>query len=64
LETQSNKTDPKKGEREMSRSLEKAIQALRREMETTFEEAYIADSELKKAFKDAWKFIWDRCHPQ
>jgi len=36
-----------------------------------FEEAYIADPELKKAFEetttnleDAWKFIWDRCHPQ
>ena len=71
LETQSNKTDPKEGERKMSRSLEKAIQALRREMETMFEEAYIADPELKKAFEettinleDAWKFIWDRCHPQ
>ena len=71
LETQSNKTDPKEGERKMSRSLEEAIQALRREMETMFEEAYIADQELKKAseetttnLEDAWKFIWDRCHPQ
>ena len=55
----------------MSQSLEKAIQALRREMETMFEEAYIADLELKKAseettanLEDAWKFIWDHCHPQ
>jgi hypothetical protein len=71
LETQSNKTDPKEGKRKMSQSLEKAIQALRREMETMFEEAYIADPELKKAFEetttnleDAWKFVWDRCHPQ
>ena len=39
-------------------------------METMFEEAYIADLELKKAFEttinlaDAWKFIWDCCYPQ
>ena len=49
LETQNNKTNPKECERKMSQSLEKAIQALRREMETMFEEAYIADPELKKA---------------
>ena len=71
IRLQSSKTDPKEGEKKMSQSLEKAIQVLRREMETMFEEAYIADPELKKAFgettinsEDAWKFIWDRCHPQ
>ena len=55
----------------MNGSIEKAIQAVRREMEMMFEEAYTTDLGLKKAFEetkidleDAWRFIWDRCYSQ
>lgn len=71
LETQGDSSGSEAGHKNMNGSIEKAIQAVRREMEMMFEEAYTTDLGLKKAFEetkidleDAWKFIWDRCYSQ